>query len=87
MSNIIIFDKQHYTKSGSIADRTKEELKNKGFSHLWNLNDFNHYLREQKRQARKMRTTLHPAWAAVEIAHAIIQENPQTSSDFNEFIF
>lgn len=85
MSNIAIIDQRHYGKCGSVKDRTKEELKNKGFSHLWNINDFNFHYEQLKRQARKQKTGLHPNWAAIEISESIINENPKVQSDLFEY--
>lgn len=87
MSKIVIIDHSHYTKSGSIANRTKEELKQKGFSHLWNESDFAYHFNQAKHQAKKCRAGFNPSWAALEIAQAIINENPQAQSDFSTYIF
>jgi hypothetical protein len=66
MSKVIIIDQTHYTKSGSIAERTQKELAQKGYSHIWNATDFLHHYNQAKQQARKQRTTLHFGWAALE---------------------
>jgi len=87
MSNITIIDHSHYTKSGSVAERTKQELKQKGFSHLWNKSDFDYHYKQARYQAKKCRTGFSHSWAAVDIAQAIINENPQAHSDFSNYLF
>lgn len=82
MSKIVIIDQRHYTKNGSIAERTQQELAQKGYSHIWNCTDFYHHFSQAKRQARKEKTPLHYGWAALEIAQKMINENPQAVCDF-----
>ena len=82
MSNIVIIEQRHYTKTGSVAERTKTELHQKGFSHIWNETDFCHHFNQVKQQARKRKAPIHYAWAALEIAETMIKENWRANSDF-----
>jgi len=85
MCNLILITT--YPKSGTIKARTRQELATRGFSHLFNDNDFKELMREQRNKARRNYTPLHFGWAALEIAEEFIKDNPNAKSDFSDYIF
>lgn len=61
----------------NLSTQVKTKLHEKGFSFLFNFEDYNYYKAKTKNSFNK----------AVAIAELFIQENVQSKSDFNEYIF
>ncbi len=61
----------------SLKERVKKILYLKGYSHLYNKVDFNHYLPGCKDEFNP----------ALEIAKRFIEDNPDQVSDFNEYLY
>lgn len=63
--------------SFKLSDQVKETLHEKGFSFLFNYNDYKYYKAQVKKAFNK----------AQAIADLFIEENQPTKSDFSEYVF
>ena len=67
----------HKNTSFKLSDQVKETLHAKGFSFLFNYNDYKYYKSQVKKAFNK----------AQAIADLFIQENNTNESDFSEYVF
>lgn len=73
----IMTSNSHKIKVNLLSYQVRQLLNEKGFSFLWNWNDYYHFRTEAKKAFDK----------AQAIAEMFIQENVNSNSDFNEYIF
>ena len=67
----------HKNTSFKLSEQVKETLHAKGFSFLFNYNDYKYYKGQVKKAFNK----------AQAIADLFIQENNTNESDFSEYVF
>lgn len=67
----------HKNTSFKLSDQVKETLSAKGYSAVFNYQDFKYYKSQVKKAFNKVQA----------ITELFIQENTNTKSDFNEYIF
>ena len=67
----------HKNTSFKLSDQVKETLHAKGYSFLFNFEDYKHYKAQAKKAFNK----------AQAIAELFIQENNTNESDFSEYVF
>lgn len=67
----------HKNTSFKLSEQVKETLHAKGFSFLFNYNDYKYYKSQVKKAFNK----------AQAIADLFIQENNTNESDFSEYVF
>lgn len=67
----------HKNTSFKLSEQVKETLHAKGFSFLFNYNDYKYYKSQVKKAFNK----------AQAIAELFIQENNTNESDFSEYVF
>lgn len=67
----------HKSSSFKLSTQVKNELQKKGFSSLFNYQDFAYYKAQAKRAFNKAHT----------ISELFIQDNQPTKSDYNGYIF
>ena len=67
----------HKNTSFKLSDQVKETLHAKGYSFLFNYNDYKYYKSQVKKAFNK----------AQAIADLFIQENNTNESDFSEYVF
>ena len=67
----------HKNTSFKLSEQVKETLHAKGYSFLFNFEDYKHYKAQAKKAFNK----------AQAIADLFIQENNTNESDFSEYVF
>ena len=72
-----ILSNSHKNTAFKLSEQVKATLHEKGFSFLFNYQDYKHYKAQAKRAFNKAQT----------ITELFIQENTTQKSDFNGYIF
>lgn len=67
----------HKSTSLKLSDQVKQTLHEKGYSFLFNFDDYKYYKAQVKNAFNK----------AFEIAELFIQDNQEQQSDFSEYVF
>ena len=72
-----IHSNSHKNTSFKLSEQVKETLSAKGYSAIFNYQDYKYYKAQVKKAFNK----------AQAIAELFIQENTNTNSDFSEYVF